>query len=264
VHSGLTQIDLEKPVISLIAKGRKIIYERGKAIVANTGDMLYMPAGRHYVDFRPLPDGQFEEIVVTFERGEFTRHLAMLGSTFGLNIAEHRQCPECRGIRYAVFPSWRPARLFFASLMPYLRAEGAGKTIESLKKLELLALIATNPECCIQSRIFGGNDSQADNFEAVIRENLFCNIPLAELARLTNRSLTSFKNEFKRRFYEPPHVWQNRQRLAHARMLLITTNLPVAETGARCAFSNASHFIRLFVKEYGVTPAVYRKRYQAE
>lgn len=43
--------------------------------------------------------------------------------------------------------------------------------------------------------------------------------------------------------------------------LEITSDLnqpPIAEIGIDCNFPNTSHFIKLFKKEYGMTPAAYR------
>ena len=60
----------------------------------------------------------------------------------------------------------------------------------------------------------------------------------------------------------PPHKWYIRQRLMHARLLLISTSKSISEIGNECTFPNTSHFIKLFKKEYQMTPATYRHRHQ--
>ena len=87
---------------------------------------------------------------------------------------------------------------------------------------------------------------------------------LNELAAKCNRSLTSFKKEFRRHFQMPPHKWYIRQRLMHSRLLLISTNKSISEIGLACNFPNTSHFIKLFKKEYGMTPAAYRRQTRLE
>jgi AraC-like DNA-binding protein len=47
-------------------------------------------------------------------------------------------------------------------------------------------------------------------------------------------------------------------------MLLVSTTKSVSEIGNECTFPNTSHFIKLFKKEYGNTPAAYRAMYRAE
>ena len=80
-------------------------------------------------------------------------------------------------------------------------------------------------------------------------------------SRLTNRSLTSFKKEFRRHFEMPPHKWYIRQRLMHSRLLLISTSKSISERGVECTFPTPSHFIKLFKKEDRMTPAAYRSRH---
>jgi len=65
-----------------------------------------------------------------------------------------------------------------------------------------------------------------------------------------------------RLFLMPPHRWFIRQRLIHARLLLISTSMSISEIGVACAFSSTSHFIKLFKREYGQAPAAYRSSYR--
>ncbi|MCD8185776.1 MAG: helix-turn-helix transcriptional regulator, partial [Rikenellaceae bacterium] len=61
-------------------------------------------------------------------------------------------------------------------------------------------------------------------------------------------------------FNAPPHKWFVRQRLMHARLQLISTSKSVAEIGNECNFPSTSHFIKLFKKEYKLTPVAYRHK----
>lgn len=47
----------------------------------------------------------------------------------------------------------------------------------------------------------------------------------------------------------------------HSRLLLISTSKSISEIGNACTFPNTSHFIKLFKKEYQMTPAAYRNRH---
>lgn len=97
-----------------------------------------------------------------------------------------------------------------------------------------------------------------ESFEQVIYDHIFKPVSIEELASKTNRSLTSFKKEFRRHFDIPPHKWFVRQRLVHSRLLLISTSKSIAEIGNECTFPNTSHFIKLFKRAYRMTPAAYR------
>jgi AraC-like DNA-binding protein len=250
--SDKRKIISEGPSISLITKGEKVIVDGVRTVAVPAGQLLYMPAGTHYFGDEP-----FEETSITFSPGESQRLLAILSEVFGMPVDEHEPCPECLENKYIAYPAWREVKKLFTSLP----TPAHNSTIEQLKKMELLALLAANPKCCIQRCLLNDSDPHTENFEHIIRDNIFRPLSLVELARLTNRSVTSFKSEFRRRYHESPHIYITRQRLAHARMLLISTSRPIADIGAECTFANPSHFIKLFGKEYGITPANYRKKY---
>ncbi len=255
--SEKTRTVSDGPSVSLVTKGRKVIIDGPRAVVVAAGNMVYMPAGTHYLD----PDESFEDITIRFSPGQAAHMLKMLSEHFGMIIDTHEPCPECRDNKYVTYPVWSTIRALFTSYAAQARNNKSNSTIEQLKKMEFLAMLASNPKCCIQRCILNDSDPHTENFEAIIRENIFRQLSLTDLAHLTNRSPTSFKVEFRRRFHEPPHNYITRQRLAHARTLLISTTLPIADIGVECTFSNASHFIKLFGKEYGMTPAAYRKKY---
>lgn len=126
---------------------------------------------------------------------------------------------------------------------------------------ELIYSIISMSECCLRSKILSNADAAYGNFEQIIYRNVFSDISIERLAAQTNRSLTSFKKEFKRHFNIPPHRWFIHQRLMQSRLLLISTLKSISEIGVECTFPNTSHFIKLFKKQFKVTPAVYRARY---
>jgi AraC-like DNA-binding protein len=98
----------------------------------------------------------------------------------------------------------------------------------------------------------------------VIYENIFNDISVEMLAEQTNRSLTSFKKEFRRLFNAPPHRWIIEQRLDRAKIMLSSTSRTVSVIGAECAFANISHFIKLFKQRYNETPASFRRNYTSQ
>ena len=110
-------------------------------------------------------------------------------------------------------------------------------------------------------KIINNSDHMSENFEQMVYRNIFTNKTIEELAAECNKSLTSFKKEFDKHFFEPPHRWFIKQRLMKSRLLLISTNNPIAEIGRECRFPNTSHFIKLFKREYDMTPAAYRNKH---
>ena len=129
---------------------------------------------------------------------------------------------------------------------------------------ELIYLIITQDKSCLKGKVLSNVDSSRGNFEQIIYSHIFTDISIEKLADKCNRSLTSFKKEFRRHFFMPPHRWFIKQRLMQSRLLLISTSKSISEIGIECTFPNTSHFIKLFKKEYAITPSVYRSRHQAK
>ena len=50
-------------------------------------------------------------------------------------------------------------------------------------------------------------------------------------------------------------------KIAHAKKLLVGTDLPVAEVSEHCGYTSVGHFIRIFCKHAGCTPLRYRKKH---
>lgn len=187
-----------------------------------------------------------------------------LNITYGLNISNEHSCENCRNRTHVAMSAWNSLRNFFINTNNYLRDEEFrhDETAENIKMTELIYLIASHEDCCIKSKLLSNVDAAKENFEQIVYDHIFKDISIEELARLTHRSLTSFKKEFRRHFQMPPHKWFIRQRLMHSRLLLISTSKSISEIGNECTFPNTSHFIKLFKKEYQMTPATYRHRHQ--
>ena len=131
---------------------------------------------------------------------------------------------------------------------------------QRIKLNELIYLLLTEEDGCIRRKVLRSSDTASGQFVNIIYENIFNDVSVEMLAEMTNRSLTSFKKEFKRLFNAPPHKWIVEQRLDRARVMLASTTRTVSEIGAECAFSNISHFIKLFKQRYNETPASFRRR----
>lgn len=67
-----------------------------------------------------------------------------------------------------------------------------------------------------------------------------------------------FARLFKSRVGESPHRYLARIRLDAARRMLETTDRSIAEVGAACGYSVASHFTAAFRAHYGVSPRDFR------
>ena len=92
-----------------------------------------------------------------------------------------------------------------------------------------------------------------------IEENCLRSIRLEELALLTNLSQSHFSHAFKASTGLPPHQWQTKARLEHAKQLLAQGDTSLIDVAVETGFADQAHFTRVFRKNVGTTPASWKK-----
>lgn len=262
-YGGIQLLALSRYAIGYVMRGTKHIYYGDACHTVSKGEIFYMGIGNHYVEDIPEEGRPFEQVIVYYSPELLQRTLLYLNMNYSINISNSHSCDRCRRLNHVSTEASTTLRSFFTHAVSYLQDDNFmhDEAAENIKLTELMYLIVSQSDGCLKSKILSNMDASRDNFEQIIYSHIFCDISIEELSTLCNRSLTSFKKEFKRHFYMPPHRWFIRQRLMKSRLLLISTSKSISEIGIECTFPNTSHFIKLFKKEYGTTPAIYRHRH---
>lgn len=92
-----------------------------------------------------------------------------------------------------------------------------------------------------------------------MRENLKSGVTLAQLADTASLSPFHFHRLFKSVYELTPLQYFIRLRMKEVCKLLTKTKRPISFVGTACGFEDQSSFIRLFKKEFKLTPLAYRK-----
>lgn len=256
---GIHLFNLSRCAIGYVVRGTKHIYYGDAHYTISRGDVFYLGVGNHYVEDIPEDNRPFEQIVVYYSPTLLQRILLHLNMNYSINITNSHRCSNCSAFNHVSLPASVALRSFFNHTATYLQDDNMhDETAENIKMTELVYIIVSQDDGCLKNKVLSNVDSAQENFEQIIYANIFSDISIEMLASKCNRSLTSFKKEFKRHFLKPPHRWFIHQRLMQSRLLLISTLKSISEIGNECTFPNTSHFIKLFKKEYGCTPAVYR------
>ncbi len=261
-HNGIQSVPLFRHAIGYILKGRKYLYDGDNYQEMRAGDLFCLSVGTHYIEDIPEENRPFEQIVFYYDTPQMNKILHCLNLNYDLPIRSDHDCARCRDRQNVTYPAWSVMKHFFHSINQYLKEDlfSGDQAAENLIMTQLVYLLTREENCCLNSRILKGIDIKSADFEQIIHQHIFTNIPIDELAARCNRSLTAFKKDFKRHFHDSPHRWFILQRLMRARLLLISTGKSVSEIGVECAFPNTSHFIKLFKKEFEMTPVTYRKQ----
>lgn len=144
---------------------------------------------------------------------------------------------------------------FFDSLESY--SFEAGVNAEYLTKIKLLELLfnLAQTNSIILSQLLDLRPHFRPDITAIVEENLMSPLSLAQLARLSGRSLSSFKRDFFTTYNMPPSTWLRRRRLEKARELFLNTTMTVTDVCYTLGFENLAHFSRLFKSHFGYSPS---------
>jgi len=93
----------------------------------------------------------------------------------------------------------------------------------------------------------------------LLKRHLDGDLSLARMADASHLSPFHFLRTFKSVYDSTPLQYLTKLRLKKACRLLKTSSQTVSQIVPRCGFENESSFIRLFRREFKVTPMVYRK-----
>ncbi len=141
---------------------------------------------------------------------------------------------------------------FIESVHPYFGTTLAAE--ESLvrgKIMELLFLLAHYYPDLVKSLVKTSTDYE---FRSTLENNYVQSLCLERFAKMTNRSLSSFKRDFQRVFQTSPARWLKKKRLDLAHRLLSQTDKSVTEVCYETGFVNLSHFSRAFKELFGYSP----------
>ncbi|MGZ8436626.1 MAG: helix-turn-helix transcriptional regulator [Candidatus Binatia bacterium] len=150
---------------------------------------------------------------------------------------------------------------YFQSMLAYFT--GTEKPADSLLTLKLKELIVSillgrnNPELAayFQSLL----NSAAPPLSQIMEANFCYNLSLEDFAKLSHRSLSTFKRDFQKYYNQSPGKWLMQKRLDYSAVLLKNPALNVSQAALDCGFEDLSHFSRAFKDKFGVSPAHYRK-----
>lgn len=151
---------------------------------------------------------------------------------------------------------------YIESVLPYFYSEE--KPSEDLLELKfrelLLHMITDCANCDLTAYLQSMIPVQADNIREVMESNCLFNLTLNDYAKLCNRSLSSFKRDFRTIYKTNPGQWILSKKLDYAHKLLITSDKSVNDVSFESGFENSTHFSRVFKDRFGVSPSQYRNK----
>jgi AraC-like DNA-binding protein len=152
---------------------------------------------------------------------------------------------------------------YFGSLLPYFdQPEKLTPVLAQAKTTEVIALLLRNP--ALKNFLFDFSEPHKIDLEAYMQRHFSYNVPLAQFAKLTGRSLSTFKRDFAKIFRTTPEKWLQKQRLTQAHFLVTQKNKRPSDIYLELGFESLSHFSYAFKKQFGQTLTALHTPYRAK
>lgn len=150
---------------------------------------------------------------------------------------------------------------FFQSMLSYFKGEDQPQeALLKLKLKELLVNISYNPENApLSSYLKSIAENNYPSLTQIMESNFCYNLNLSEFAKLSHRSLSTFKRDFHNHYNTTPGKWLLSKRLDYSANLLLKNSSSITDVVYESGFEDTSHFSRAFKQRFGVPPSEYSK-----
>lgn len=141
----------------------------------------------------------------------------------------------------------------------FKQPEGVAEEILVLKLKEIILLLLKTtkaPEVlAIMQHLFSPRTIE---LKEIVEAHLFSDLSIKDLAQLSNRSLSTFKKDFKELYKDTPANYRTSKRLEKVAQLLCCTDDTISTITYDCGFKSSAHLARIFKEYYGMSPSQYR------
>jgi len=241
---------LSAHALTLVLSGGLMVHnDEGLPTRVDQSQMVLLPKGLYAITDLIPEDGGFEAVVFFFDDD--------LISTF----------LESKGMGdYEVFCEPKPALFkandsfitFTEQLQSLYGQVEASKPMVRMKLLEALHLIVQqDPEAHFLSRIQELKARPRKALEFFMNAHFDKPLDVEDFARLSGRSVSTFRRDFHKAFGEAPKHWLINKRLFKAKALLNTGRATVAVVAQQTGYTDLPHFIKSFQKAFGISPKQY-------
>lgn len=251
--AGILSMYTSESYFIYAVSGRKIFHSGGRSYELLPGKSAFVRKGSYMLE--RFPD-------------DF-RLMAMLFPVTYINQVIHEIRPQLptpgKGNQpidlVTEFETTSSLKACYDSLLPYFSQSPAPSDyLLELKFKEVLLNVLLNPK---NSKILAYINESVEHhrppLQEVMENNYMYNLSLDDYAKLSCRSLATFKREFNELFNISPGKWIIYKKLEYSKLLLSNTKKSIGDIAFESGFENDSHFSRAFKDRFQYSPLLYRK-----
>lgn len=245
----------ESDYVIYVLSGKKTWKTIDESWEANAGDILYIKKGANII------------------RQSFNDDFCMIGFFISDNVIR-KTVESIKGeiplIQKTKEPPGNVTKLntiqsletYYQSILVYFKHSKAPlPNILELKAQELILNIINSGSYSDLSHYFYQiSRNHKPSLAQIMESNFHFHLEIKEYAEMTNRSLSTFKRDFKYHFNTTPGKWLLEKRLEMAASLLVSSPSTVSEIAYESGFIDLSHFSKSFRERFGKSPRDFRRQ----
>jgi AraC-like DNA-binding protein len=247
---------IECNFIAYVISGRRVFHKNNQSWELKEGTCVFVKKGAHIAEMEKdegwcvmvffMPDDFLKQLIRENRNSLSLAHLPEAGMDYLLPL-------DVNAISHS----------FLQSMLPYFtQSPPPPENLIELKFKELVLSILSNPKNGrLLSYLHQLSQDNQPSLEEIMQNNFSYKLTLAQYAKLSCKSVPTFKREFKKVFKDSPARWVLKKRLNLAAELLTNTELPIGDITYETGFENQTHFSRTFKEKYGITPSRYRTKH---
>ncbi|WP_027303111.1 response regulator transcription factor [Rudanella lutea] len=253
VYPERNEVFFEEHAVIVVLEGEKKFSSPTQELHVHKGQILFFQRGCYSMN--ESIDTNYKSLVFFVNEKllkEFvSQHLPVFQSSFA--SSSERPLPGEAILSLASSPAFTT---FIQSLLPYFGADTPYlNELLRLKYQELLIhLLELDTTGQLRGILLDIYQGQKTDLDYLMNAYLLKPLSMSELARLSGRSLSTFKRDFESHFHTSPGQWMRQKRLEHAHFLLRNTTKNVSEVSMEIGYESVSHFIKAYKQQYGATP----------
>lgn len=267
-YPARVQFRFSNPIVCRLTAGHKIMrVGGGLPFDLKSGDTLYVPSGVEIdIDLGAAnPTTPIECDCFEIEAGRMDLIIGRLNESFSAGGKDISVALNWN--KFAVYTGEEADSLRLGSLMSMFCAERdifADARIEARIDETVLTLLHLRSREILTFDKMTDQDSGVMAAARLIRNNLNRHLSSIDLAGAACMSSSTLHRQFRKQFGTSPRKFANLLRIAESKRQLRLGRTPIESVSEGLAFSDVSHFTRVFRSIVGETPAEYRRRRLAE
>ena len=242
------QVFFEENTVIYILEGDKIFRSEKTEFKVNKGDLLFVRKG--YYLYSESTNQQYKSLVFFIDSAIIKEFVNENTDILSINPSESS-------------PSWvlklvadESFEKFVDSVMPYFRKET--EYLQQFLKIKaqelLLHVLDSDNQDNFKKFLLENFTGKKIDLDYVLNTFYLKKLTINELAKISGRSVSTFKREFQTKYGEPPANWIKTKKLERAYFLLKNKWGNVEEVSDAVGFESVPHFIKSFKLKFGLTP----------